>query len=947
MNQHLEIQVRQPHPDPIKVRGLALGLCAAFWAIAAVGQQTLAPTFSVARGFYSNFIQVALTTPTPGAQIRYTTNGLTPATNVGRLYSGSITIRATTPLRAMAYATGLTNSEVVTHTYLFLTNVLRQPNNPLGYPALFAKTDTNGPYPADYEMDLQVVNHTNNAGKWMNILTAVPTLSIVTSISNLFDPTNGIYYNPNRKGDEWERPVNLEWIAPAGGTGFTAHAGLRIHGDASRRPWRQPKKSLRALFKSVYGTDKLKFPLFQSHGEVFAPLESFDRLIFRNGGNRTWSYWDRDQRREADYVNDEWARRAQLQMGHLTAHGTYAHLYLNGLYWGLYNIAERLDEKFYASYLGGDPDLDYDVIAPDEDLGDLPVAEVGTIDAYNALIAAVAGTNAIADAQLVDLARRVDFVSLADYILLEHFVGNSDWPNHNWNTYRNRTGPDTRFKFSVWDADSGLNKTNDNTTLLDDADSPVHVYFRLLTHPDFRQLVGDRIQKHLFSGGALTPEVGAARYAELTAIIDQAVVGESARWGDYSRDVYQWTNAPLPKYGPAYLYSRDLSLLDADPGDVVTNSQQKNWLQVRSEKLAGYFPNRRPVFLAQYKTNGWYSDAVLAPVLSQYGGNVPEGFTLVVSNPNAGAAGDILYSLNGIDPRAPGGSVDSRALNGGDGFGIRITNVIQFKARVRNGAGWSNLQDYNFRPPLPFVALVINEINYKDGTNFVAGDWAEIFNPTAAPVEVSGWKVQDDDPTHNFVIPVTTRVPARGFLVVAADLIAFRARHPAITNVVGNMGFGLGASDSLVLLDGSGRLVDRVDYSSLAPWPAAPNGTGPTLALTNPAIDNSLAGSWVASAQTGGTPGAANFINQSPTDLSAFAANGYLTLSFRVPAGMQVSGNAVEKSPQLVNWTSAEGFFPETARTQNPDGSETVKLRVPMNQLPSGAMFFRLALSYQ
>ena len=304
------------------------------------------PVFSVPHGFMSSPFSLALSTPTSGATIRYTTNGATPSPSSGSVYSSPISITTTTPVRAIAFTSSTAKSVVVSETYIFLAAVRNQPNNPSGYPTTFAATDDDGPYPADYEMDPEVVNNAAYTNKIEGALTAIPTVSITTDIANLFSPSTGIYYNPNEKGSDWERPISIEYIDPEGGPGFTESAGLRIHGQASRRPFRTPKHSFRVYFKASYGTAKLDFKLFEPEGELFDPAAKFDRLILRNGGNRSWPYFDRDQRRETDYVNDEWAREAHLAMGHLSPHGTYVHLYLNGLYWGLYNLAERPDEKF-------------------------------------------------------------------------------------------------------------------------------------------------------------------------------------------------------------------------------------------------------------------------------------------------------------------------------------------------------------------------------------------------------------------------------------------------------------------------------------------------------------------------------------------------------------------------------------------------------------------------
>ncbi|HEX6292787.1 MAG TPA: chitobiase/beta-hexosaminidase C-terminal domain-containing protein, partial [Herpetosiphonaceae bacterium] len=306
---------------PILVLVLVLlwSSAAPYFAIAQTSA-VAAPAFSARRGFYSGPFQLVLSSSTSGATIRYTLNGSTPGPSSGTIYGGPLAISTTTVVRAVAYTSSSIKSPVVTHTYIFLASVRNQPDTPPpGWPSTFAAADEYGSYPADYAMDPEVLSHPSNSAKFDPVMKSLPSLSIVTDLPNLWDPATGIYYNPNAKepyttdplGTKWERPISLEWIRPDGSTGFAAYGGMRIHGQASRRPHRQPKKSFRVYFKASYGTSKLDFQLFD-HDD---PVAKFDRLVLRNGGNRVWSYFDRDQRREADYINDEWARRVWLQMG--------------------------------------------------------------------------------------------------------------------------------------------------------------------------------------------------------------------------------------------------------------------------------------------------------------------------------------------------------------------------------------------------------------------------------------------------------------------------------------------------------------------------------------------------------------------------------------------------------------------------------------------------------
>ena len=126
---------------------------------------------------------------------------------------------------------------------------------------------------------------------------------------------------------------------------------------------------------------------------------------------------------------------------------------------------------------------------------------------------------------------KVDVNDLADYFILNHYIGKTDWPDHNWNLYRARIGADTRFKFVAWDNDSGLNKVTQNTTLMPETpingylDAPIQIFNRLTTNAEFRQVLIDRFSKHVVDPtGVLPPASCNAIYTELTGIVDQAVI---------------------------------------------------------------------------------------------------------------------------------------------------------------------------------------------------------------------------------------------------------------------------------------------------------------------------------------------------------------------------------------------------------------------------------------
>ncbi|MFK7924425.1 MAG: lamin tail domain-containing protein [Bacteroidia bacterium] len=159
--------------------------------------------------------------------------------------------------------------------------------------------------------------------------------------------------------------------------------------------------------------------------------------------------------------------------------------------------------------------------------------------------------------------------------------------------------------------------------------------------------------------------------------------------------------------------------------------------------------------------------------------------------------------------------------------------------------------------PASLEGIVINEINYNSFSSFDPGDWVEIYNPTAASVDVSNWVLMDE--TNGFRLPSGLILAPGDYWVLVEDSVAFTAKYPSVSNFVGSLGFTLkGTGEHVFLLNPDFCIVDEVEYEAIAPWPRGPAGNGPTLSLTDPTLDNSLAGAWLPSSPLGGTPGAVN-----------------------------------------------------------------------------------------
>ncbi len=523
-------------------------------------------TFSVASGFFDGPIQIAISTPAPDATIRFTTNGAVPSTHSGTTYSGPLTLTTTTILRAAAFKDGLEPSTPDTRTFLFPRDVAHQGVSPAGFPTTWGIREGQ-PVPADYEMDPDIVNAPAYRGEIVAALKSLPSVSLVLDPHDLFDPHSGIYSNPRESGPDWERPAAVEYLDPRSARGFRIDAGLRVQGGWNRRPEESPKHAFRVVFRKRHGAGRLRFPLFGESG-----VHDFDEVILRAGCNNSWLHWSGEERRRGDYIRDQWMRDSLAAMGHPSARGHFVHLYLNGLYWGVYNLVERPAGPFVAGNFGGAPH-DFDVRNGSNLLE-------GDGQAWDQLVRSLESTTSTRTLP-AGIGSQLNLTQFADYILLNLYGSNGDWDgSSNWYAARRRDPPGP-FRFFVWDGERTLENPEDNTLDYDAADSPPRLFQRLRTIPEFRRLFAGRARLHLTGNGALTPQAAANRYEHWSRQLDLAMVAESARWGDYRRDAHPY------KTGPFELYTRE-----------------EHWRPEIRRLLTDYFPRRTSVVLRQFEAAG-------------------------------------------------------------------------------------------------------------------------------------------------------------------------------------------------------------------------------------------------------------------------------------------------------------------------------------------------------
>ena len=507
-------------------------------------------------------------------------------------------------------------------------------------------------------MDPDVVNDPRYKSTLIEDLQTLPSISLVLPPDELWAEENGIYSNPTSSGVAWERGGSVELINAAGESEFQIDAGIRVHGGFGRRPAASAKHSFRLFFKGEYGASKLDYPWFTE-----STVDQFDTIVLRAHYNYSWSRGDRggvQTGKDYTMVNDRWANVAQQQMGWLSPEGNFAHLYVNGLYWGIYNPTERPDASYQAAHRGGRKE-DYDVQNHEGTVD-------GNRDSWRQLLSAVR-ENPIDFSQVESI---LDVDNYIDYMILNQYGGNGDWPQNNW--YASRLREDgQQWQFHTWDSEFFFVDPNVDRINSIANSGPGQIFLQLLDSEPFRVRFADRIQKHMFNGGVLTPGNNIVRMDQIAAELDRAIVGESARWGDGWMDQVE-----------------------------TARTRDDDWLPRLAELRNDYFPARHNTVIDQYQRADLFPET-LAPVLTVFGGTVAPGTEVVLRRPAAQTTGTVFYSVDGDDPRNVDGTVANGAQQGNN-VTIAIDQSLTLRARVRNGDEWSPLIE------VPFTVTVHGDV---------------------------------------------------------------------------------------------------------------------------------------------------------------------------------------------------------------------------------------------
>ena len=757
------------------------------------------PEFSSPGGFKDEFFNLFITSETEDVTIYYTTDGSKPneSSNVYNNFiaiNNNLLINGTQTLddygwdfsptyngiiiRAVAIAPGHIPSNVITKSYIF-----------------------------------DPVNST------------LPVVSIAIDPDDMFNPNSGIhvtgdsffpwypFYGSNFWND-WEKEVHIELYEPGGELGFSQDAGMKIFGGWSRA---EAQKSFSFFARSIYGKGNFDYKLFPD-----SEVDSYESFILRAHGQDNVMF------------RDGFHTTLASENGVPVQDYRPAVVYLNGEFWGIQNIREKVNEHYVETHYDIDND-NLDLLSTIASTSEPELLHGSTEDYLE--IRDFMNNNDISIQNNYEIASQYyDVESLIEYKIAQIFVMNYDWPGNNNKLFKAKSS-DGKWQHIMFDSDFGFERWTDLALGFIGS----YETYNMLDHAYGG---GNTFNNPVWSTAIFTAFLDNQEFKHqfINTYCDRINTTYSTDHTSYLIDSLKAVVAPyvadhINRYGPSLYDSYTPNTLAAYNGAVQ-----------RMYDFASYRPdNARNEMVELFDLNG-----------------ATNTVSLFVNDSEAGH-----IKINTLNVNEQGWS--------GEYFSdipISIKAVPEFGYEFSH---WANqptftdsinlLLDQNMTMIAHFSEMqnpyqnmiVINEINYNSNNDFDSGDWVELYNHSNLDVDISQWQFLDSDDSHVFIIHDGITLGSGEFLVLCRDSSDFSEVYPSVQNFIGETDFGFSNGGELLrLLDNNGGLVDFVSYDDSAPWPVEADGGGVTLELLNPTLDNNSFESWVVSAVELGTPGQQN-----------------------------------------------------------------------------------------
>jgi hypothetical protein len=402
------------------------------------------PTISLASGCYEGTQSVTIDVP-EGCVVTYTTDGTTPGESSTK-YSGAISISKTTPLRARAFRSGYFGSDTATASYFIYSGTDTLQNHRTSLAIVSLVTDPKNFW--DGETGIYVIGNDYAAVSGQTATDITMEAGMNDSNWNIVNFNAQPVSHPDPLGRNWERDVHFDVIDETGAYEYDADGVIRIFGAYSRN---KEQKGLALIARAGYGDSMFTDQLFEN-----LDITDFKSLILRSSGQDATNSRIRDIVISSLFVEADLGLSPEQDI-YVQAYRQVV-VYINGQYWGVYNLREKINKFFVASHYNISNVDTIDMLMGNGNVNCV-IAGNGWED-YSNMVEWAGSHDLSNSANYEYICSLMDVENYATYCAAEIIVGNTDTGNIK---YWRSSETDNKWRWLFYDFCWAMNRNDDNS----------------------------------------------------------------------------------------------------------------------------------------------------------------------------------------------------------------------------------------------------------------------------------------------------------------------------------------------------------------------------------------------------------------------------------------------------------------------------------------------------
>jgi len=592
---------------------------------------------------------------------------------------------------------------------------------------------------------------------------SLPIFSIITDPVHLFDSLNGIYEmgccaskNPPFKGANFwkdiEKPIHIEFIDQNTSV-FSQGAGIKIFGGYSVS---MPQKSFAIYARKKYGNNRFSYPLFPQ-----LPFHEYKNFVLRNAGGDM----------QGAHIRDVFSTQLSKENGVAYQEYRSVVVYINGKYWGIYNLREKINEHFINAHF----DIKKSNVSIIRPPNKVQEGSNSSLRDYHNLLNFIRNKESLSNADIYKIQKEIDIEDYLKYNITQVYFGNSDAAT-NFRLYKDAE-KNTPFKTVLFDLDMGLNIFDEN-----------------------------KHKENSLKFFTSTLDTNIQYPTAYTLLLTKLLTNDSIR--------YQYINYFIESINTHFEHSKAKKILMklTEEYQFEMTNHRKRWNisethYNRSLDRIKIFIQKRPEIMIGYLKEFF---------------ELTETFNLHVNSAKGGKVklNSLYLSSDYSSAYFKGIPIQYEAIPDENYEFIGWKNTTN---KSKHQYEFVSTENYVIEPifkpievPSYLHKIILSELNLTQKKSAKYEDWIELYNISEDTLDLSNWVLKDNNDKHVFKLKQGTLILPKSYLILTRNREEFIKEYGSNLYVIGDIPFGFNTEkDKIRLYNQFGYLLIELDTEQL------------------------------------------------------------------------------------------------------------------------------------